>query len=49
MVGTIRRDSKHRVLRRGESQSPSGKYLYKWQENGKPRVIASWRLESTDK
>lgn len=49
MVGTIRRDSKHRVLRRGESQSPSGKYLYKWQENGKPRVVTSWRLESTDK
>ncbi len=49
MVGTIRRDSKHRVLRRGESQSPSGKYLFKWQENGKPRVVTSWRLEPTDK
>lgn len=49
MVGTIRRDSKHRVLRRGESQNPSGKYLFKWQENGKPRVVTSWRLEPTDK
>ena len=49
MAGRIRRDSKHRVLRRGESQRPDGKYLFKWHENGKPKIVMSWRLEPTDK
>ncbi len=49
MASHIRRDSKHRVLRRGESQRADGKYLYKWYENGKPKFLQSWRLEPTDK
>ena len=49
MASHIRRDSKHRVLHRGESQRPDGKYLFKWHENGKPKFLMSWRLEPTDK
>ncbi len=49
MASTVRRDSKHRVLRRGESQRQDGKYMFKWQENGKAKYVMSWRLESTDK
>ena len=49
MASQIRRDSKHRVLRRGESQRKDGKYMFKWQENGKPKIVMSWRLEPTDK
>ena len=49
MASQIRRDSKHRVLRRGESQRADGKYMFKWSENGKPKFVMSWRLESTDK
>jgi len=49
MASQIRRDSKHRVLRRGESQRADGKYMFKWHENGKPKYVMSWRLEPTDK
>lgn len=49
MAGKIRRDSKHRVLRRGESQRPDGKYLFKYSENGKTKFLMSWRLVPTDK
>ena len=49
MASQIRRDSKHRVLRRGESQRADGKYMFKWSENGKPKFVMSWRLEPTDK
>lgn len=44
-----RRDSKHRVLRRGESIRADGKYQYKYHINGKPHFVYSWRLEPTDK
>ena len=44
-----RRDSKHRVLRRGESIRADGKYQFKYHVNGKPRFVYSWRLEPTDK
>jgi len=44
-----RRDSKHRVLRRGESIRADGKYQFKYHVNGKPHFVYSWRLESTDK
>ncbi len=44
-----RRDSKHRVLRRGESIRADGKYQFKFQVDGKPKFIYSWRLEPTDK
>ena len=44
-----RRDSKHRVLRRGESIRADGKYQFKYYVNGKPKFVYSWRLEPTDK
>ena len=44
-----RRDSKHRVLRRGESIRADGKYQFKYHVNGKPKFLYSWRLEPTDK
>lgn len=44
----MRRDKKHRVLRRGESIRANGKYQFKYQVNGKPKFLYSWRLESTD-
>jgi len=43
-----RRDSKHRVLRKGESIRANGKYQYKYHVDGKPRFVYSWRLEPTD-
>ena len=44
-----RRDSKHRVLRQGESIRADGKYQFKYHANGKPKFVYSWRLEPTDK
>lgn len=44
-----RRDSKHRVLRRGESIRADGKYQFKYHINGQPHFVYSWRLEPTDK
>ena len=44
-----RRDSKHRVLRRGESIRADGKYQFKYHINGVPHFVYSWRLEPTDK
>ena len=44
-----RRDSKHRVLRMGESIRADGKYQFKYHVNGKPKFVYSWRLEPTDK
>lgn len=44
----MRRDSKHRVLRRGESIRSDGKYQFKYHFNGKPHFVYSWRLEPTD-
>ena len=43
-----RRDAKHRVLRRGESIRDNGKYQFKYQVDGKPHFVYSWRLEPTD-
>ena len=40
-----RRDSKHRVLRRGESIRAE----FKYHVNGKPHFVYSWWLEPTDK
>lgn len=42
-------DSKHRVLRMGESIRADGKYQFKYHVNGKPKFVYSWRLEPTDK
>lgn len=44
-----RRDSKHRVLRRGESIRQDGRYQFKYHVNGKAHFVYSWRLEPTDK
>jgi integrase len=44
----IRRDSKHRVLRKGESIRANGKYQFKYHIDGKPHFVYSWRLEPTD-
>ena len=44
----MRRDSKHRVLRMGESIRANGKYQFKYHINGKPHFVYSWRLEPTD-
>ena len=49
MANHVRRDSRHRVLRRGESLRPDGKYMYKYIVDGKPHFVTSWRLEPTDK
>ena len=40
-----RRDSKHRVLRVGESVREDGLYQFKYHVNGKAKFIYSWRLE----
>ena len=45
----IRRDSKHRVLRRGESIRWDGKYQFKYHVDGKAHFVYSWKLEPTDK
>lgn len=47
--GKTRRDSKHRVLRPGESVRADGKYQYKYHIDGKPHFVYSWKLEPTDK
>lgn len=44
-----RRDSKHRILRRGESIRQDGRYQFKYHVNGKAHFVYSWRLEPTDK
>ena len=46
--GKIRRDSKHRILRPGESVRSDGKYQFKYQMNGKAHFFYSWRLEAND-
>lgn len=45
---TQRRDSKHRVLRNGESIRANGKYQFKYHVDGKPYFVYSWRLAPTD-
>lgn len=42
------RDSKHRVLRNGESIRADGKYQFKYYVGGKIRFVYSWHLEPTD-
>ncbi len=44
----LRRDSKNRVLRRGESVRDNGKYQFKYTVDGKPHFVYSWRLVPTD-
>ena len=47
--GKIRRDSKRRVLRAGESVRADGKYQFKYYIEGKPYFVYNWKLEKTDK
>ncbi|MCM1329169.1 MAG: site-specific integrase [Ruminococcus sp.] len=47
--GHLRRDSKHRILRAGESIRSDGKYQFKYHVNGKPKFVYSWKFEPTDK
>nr|MCR5100353.1 integrase DNA-binding domain-containing protein [Butyrivibrio sp.] len=44
----MRRDSKHRVLRRGESVRKNGKYQFKYHVDGKSKFVYSWKLVPTD-
>lgn len=45
-----RRDSKNRILLKGESQKKDGRYEYKYVDSdGKRRTLTSWRLVKTDK
>ena len=48
MAKEVRRDSKGRILRTGESQRPAGRYMYKNSKLG-TKPIYSWRLVPTDK
>ena len=48
MRGNIRRDSKRRILRTGETIRADGKYQFKYYINGKAHFVYSWRLEPTD-
>lgn len=48
MAKEVRRDSKGRILRTGESQRPDGRYMYKNSKLG-TKTIYSWRLVPTDK
>ena len=44
-----RRDKKNRVLRNGESQIKTGRYMYKYTDrNGKSKYLYSWKLVQTD-
>lgn len=43
-----RRDKKNRILRRGETVRADGKYQFKYQVDGKPHFLYSWRLTPTD-
>lgn len=44
-----RRDSKGRILQRGEGQRSNGEYYYQYTDNnGKRCVVYSWRLTKTD-
>ena len=42
--GNLRRDSKHRVLRAGESIRADGKYQFKYYLNGKAKFVYRRRL-----
>lgn len=44
----IRKDARHRTLRKGESIRGDGKYQYKYHIDGKPHFVYSWELEPTD-
>ena len=46
---TVRKDSKGRILRRGESQRKNGRYCFKYVDaRGKTRSVYSWTLTTHD-
>lgn len=45
-----RKDSKGRILRKGEAQRADGKYMFRYtDQNGKRQTVYSWKLVDTDK
>lgn len=48
-MGEKRRDSRGRILHRGESQMKNGRYRYTYYTNGKQHALYSWRLIESDK
>ena len=45
-----RRDSKGRLLRKGEWQRKDGRYTYRYVDgDGKRRCVYSWRLDKNDR
>ena len=45
-----RRDSKNRILGKGEYQKEDGRYMYRYKDmNGKTAYVYSWTLTSTDR
>lgn len=44
----VRKDKKKRKLRLGETVRADGRYQFKYQLNGKPKFLYSWKLEPTD-
>lgn len=50
MAGLVRRDSKGRVLQKGEGVEKSGQFYYKYTDaSGNRRILRSWRLTSADR
>ena len=47
--GEVRRDSRNRLLRIGESQRKDGKYMFKYHVDGRPYFVTSWRLLPSDR
>ena len=43
-----KRKDKNRTFRTGESKRKDGRYVFKYQENGKSKYIYSWRLTEAD-
>ena len=48
-ISIKRKDSKGRILRDRESQTPDGRYRYSYYENGKKKSFYSWKLEKNDR
>ena len=50
MSALKRRDNKNRILQRGESQRPDGRYTYKYVDAlGKTKYVYAWKLLPTDR
>ena len=48
-ISIKRKDSKGRILRDRESQTPDGRYRYSYYENGKKKSFYSWKHEKNDR